>query len=414
MYRIAILGVMAVVPLVAVAQELDLPPLPGLEDIPSTDISAPKEDPTMVNPAADILGDAATPEDESLLIEDPSILPGINIEPEESALEGGTPSDTPSEALADIPPLELETLDDLLLQNEEAASADVTDTAADADALALPTLEEAEAMDALKEAKASAEAEIPPLPEFGLPETAEGEALEATQTETGLPPLPLPGAEMAEAPTAPTPTDTAAAPAPPVLPFPAVPALPGQPERDGNPVITFGAPVDAVPPLGDVAPLAPVEAKDPYQKYAGKMPKNPAKTKLRYDYNYKRQYLPPQIYRTEYDRENKHLPRARSIDDYERAVFVAAQKNDTNGLRALKRQIGTLQLRSDSGDTPLMVAAHAGALDAAFLLIAHGANVSDRNYRGASAIDYARARGDHAMMQLLSSPSPLASRVKLP
>lgn len=65
-----------------------------------------------------------------------------------------------------------------------------------------------------------------------------------------------------------------------------------------------------------------------------------------------------------------------------------------------------LEAVTDQGTTPLMKAAANGRSSVIKLLLAAGADPSRRNKQGKTALDLARAKGDAATIELLSSAQP--------
>lgn len=91
-------------------------------------------------------------------------------------------------------------------------------------------------------------------------------------------------------------------------------------------------------------------------------------------FNYRRQVLPDAIYRKQYDRDNNHLPRQVTRDDYTRILIERVAKNDINGTRALLNEGLSVNTTDSAGQTLLAVARRFGARDTERLLIARGAS----------------------------------------
>lgn len=91
------------------------------------------------------------------------------------------------------------------------------------------------------------------------------------------------------------------------------------------------------------------------------------------NFNYKRSQLPESIYRNEYDKNNKHLPRRITRDDYVHLLFNSVANNDLNATRALLNAGVRLNATNPYGETPLMLAERMGATQVAALLVARGA-----------------------------------------
>ena len=92
------------------------------------------------------------------------------------------------------------------------------------------------------------------------------------------------------------------------------------------------------------------------------------------NFNYRRQVLPDAIYRKSYDRDNSHLPRQVTRDDYARLLVERVASNDINATRALLNEGLSVNTTDDAGQTLLAVARRYGATDTERLLIARGAS----------------------------------------
>lgn len=91
------------------------------------------------------------------------------------------------------------------------------------------------------------------------------------------------------------------------------------------------------------------------------------------NFNYKREVLPEQIYNTSYSRENRHLPKRITRDDYANLLFDSVAKNDVNATRALLNAGTGINSTNPYGETPLALARRTGAVDVAALLESRGA-----------------------------------------
>lgn len=216
-------------------------------------------------------------------------------------------------------------------------------------------------------------------------------------------PAPAPGAEVLGPVPAPTPLQ-------PAMPYSVAPppltlnAPPGQNITAAPPPL----PPMALPipqPLGlaataipEPAPAAPKKTT-PTWKEVLKPSYKPKET----SFNYRRQVLPPQIYRAQYDRNNRHLPIARTYATYDHAFILAAARNDVNGVRAMLTDgHRNANLMNADGDSVLIVALRHGALATARLLIAYGADVGYSGSGGWSAMDYANYWGDPELIRAVS------------
>lgn len=93
-----------------------------------------------------------------------------------------------------------------------------------------------------------------------------------------------------------------------------------------------------------------------------------------YRFNYKNQYLPPTIYKKQYDAMNTHLPLATYEQDYDYYTFLAAVTNNVDGLRSFLNKGRNPNMRSPAGETLAAAAARSGARDTLRLLLARGAS----------------------------------------
>lgn len=208
--------------------------------------------------------------------------------------------------------------------------------------------------------------EMPELP--GLPAPASA----AAPTDGDLPPLPIPGAPPA-VPTVvgdlpPLPLPPGAPPLPGALPVPGATGLTVAPPRDRKPT-NFGARAAGVAAFDKA--IADAQAEPKKKTWQTKLAPQviPPKT----DFNYKRHLLPMQISRTQYTKENAHLPRRVMRSDYEALLFSNINKGDLNAMRALLNAGTSINATNEYGETPLEFARRIGAEPAAKLLLARGA-----------------------------------------
>ena len=276
---------------------------------------------------------------------------------------------------------------------------------AQAPALSLPSLP------ALPEVKYPEIATIPSLPPVNLP-TASSALPPLPSISTAGAPLPslgglpsLPGVESPFGQSAPKPIQ--GSPTPLVLngiteePAPAtnpenaagLPAtIPTIPDVQVDATATPGAmPVGGMPALPlpgeqmtDAALPTPAAAMPIFDFSQGSVSEEaPAKTwgttlapsitLKETDFNYKRHLLSETIYRTQYDKYNRHLPRRVTRDEYANLLFNSVAKNDLNTTRALLNAGVSLSATNPYGETPLMLAQRLGATQVAELLLARGA-----------------------------------------
>ncbi len=99
----------------------------------------------------------------------------------------------------------------------------------------------------------------------------------------------------------------------------------------------------------------------------------PSITPPKTNFNFKRVVLPEVIYRSDYSRDNNHLPRRMTRDDYADLLFGSVARNDVEATRALLNAGTGVDVTTESGETPLALANRAGAVDVAALLVARGA-----------------------------------------
>jgi hypothetical protein len=219
----------------------------------------------------------------------------------------------------------------------------------------------------------------PPKPEVAqvpsLPPIAAGAGAPA-QASPSLPSLPPIGVQASSTPITPEVTVDAELPE---FDEPAQPesadatALPDQPlPLPGQEAVT---PPDGLELPGETAEVTPVikvvREKEPPKSWETTLIKQAISPKT--DFNYKRQVLPPQISRTQYSRQNMHLPRRVTRDDYSELLFTSVAKNDLEATRALLNAGTNLHATNNYGETPLQFARRMGATDVAALLVARGA-----------------------------------------
>ncbi len=210
---------------------------------------------------------------------------------------------------------------------------------------------------------------MPPLPSISAPAVV----AEAPEPADAMPALPAIGGAPAVA-TLPDIEVDASTPQAPALPLPAgIPALPlpgeeglpAAPMSDAQALAVLGAPeLDA--PLVKV-----VREKVPPKTWETTLA--PAIIPTKTNFNYKRALLPNAIYRTDYNKNNRHLPRRVTRDDYARLLFSSVTKNDLTTTRALLNAGVSLKATNMNGETPLQLARRMGAEQVAQLLIARGA-----------------------------------------
>ncbi len=85
----------------------------------------------------------------------------------------------------------------------------------------------------------------------------------------------------------------------------------------------------------------------------------------------------------------------------ERAIHIAVKERDLSWVGFLMQKGARIDLKDRDGNTPLMVAARIGNLDAARLLISRGAQVNAANGLGETPLIMAVQKRDLAMARLL-------------
>ncbi|CAG7592510.1 hypothetical protein MHYMCMPSP_00682 [Hyalomma marginatum] len=119
-------------------------------------------------------------------------------------------------------------------------------------------------------------------------------------------------------------------------------------------------------------------------------------------YDYRDQSLPPNINKTEYSENNKHLPKAFFHSEYSRLLFAAVNKNDIGAMRALLKKGADINTVSPNyGYTPLMQAVLKKKIDVARYLITRGANFNQQANDGKTALHLAAIVNDAEMFKML-------------
>lgn len=119
-------------------------------------------------------------------------------------------------------------------------------------------------------------------------------------------------------------------------------------------------------------------------------------------FNYKRQNLPPSLYKESYtERDNSKLPTRLTWKKLNDAMFAAAARGDLNTMRALKQKGVDMRVRNASGESLLLAAARANKTNAVHWLVLNGAYVNEMNNRGESALVIATRNGNVKMTKTL-------------
>ncbi|MFZ4541486.1 MAG: hypothetical protein ACOYNL_06705 [Rickettsiales bacterium] len=147
---------------------------------------------------------------------------------------------------------------------------------------------------------------------------------------------------------------------------PPVPSLPGSAASND--------PIFANAGLSDDSSIQLPEIRVERERTKSWMTKLAATQKERPNFNYKRQILPDAIYRTQYDRQNSHLPRRVEREDYANLLFRSVSRNDVEAARSLLNAGVSPYVTSADGETPLAYAERIGANEVAQLLRARSTN----------------------------------------
>jgi Ankyrin repeats (many copies) len=229
------------------------------------------------------------------------------------------------------------------------------------------------------------------LPPAEIPALALTNAPEAEKKDAGLPllaapALPTPALPPSDPGMLPSINNSAAT-------LPPMPGLPGETK-----------PTDAVAEAQKAAPVttAVVEAAPVKKKKFRKKTKNLAAQKV----PYRNVLLPDTIYKKQYDRRNKHLPVAYYEKEMDALLFVAIQRDDINGIRAMldykKRAINT---PNRNGDTPLIAAVKSKSLNAIRLLLGRHADIHAKDARGLTALQNVQQSGNFGIARIITAAS---------
>ena len=183
---------------------------------------------------------------------------------------------------------------------------------------------------------------------------------------------------------------------------PAAPAMPALPELHKPPTANLiTTPVVEKPKLEE-KPIKIEKSKSKKSKKKGKKSKQKiVKAKKPVFANYRNDILPDTIYKKSYDNYNKHLPIAYYSNDYDKLLFISAQRDDIEGLRALLNSGRSLNIKNPQGDTPLLVAVKSNAINTTRLLLAHHANPNQSGANGITPIQVARNNGNYQIARAL-------------
>lgn len=208
---------------------------------------------------------------------------------------------------------------------------------------------------------------VPKAVERRAPDTASAVAVDAPVG--GMPPLPAISTPPAVATLPDIEVDSTVAAAPPLALPVGIPVLP-LPGEESAPAAEMSE-ADALAALEEAPVVNVVREKAPPKTWETKLA--PAIIPLETNFNYKRALLPSAIYRTDYDKNNNHLPRRITRDDYASLLFTSVAKNDLTTTRALLNAGVSLKATNPYGETPLELARRLGAEQVAQLLMARGA-----------------------------------------
>lgn len=327
---------------------LSLPPLPGDEPELSTEskpAEAPKKKRDFSQPQVPAI--PAAPKNPSASAPMPPEAPGMNFDTPQDQLAA-------AKAMKDAPdPIPQ------VLEPEETATKESPDP--------IPNLldekpPELPSDDTAENEKKSVEKEKAPKVEKSTP-------AKPVIADSGPPPLPDFG--MDAPPPLPS-SEASAASVPNTSPTKAPPALDLALPNDGT-----------APIIGQPAEEAKPEIKSWQYKLAPSY--KPKTTK----FNYKRVVLSPEIYRSQYNADNRHLP-IRQTDELRQYWFAqAVMRNHVDGVRAFLNAGLSPRMTTSDGSTMVQLALRFGAMDVANLLIARGGGSGGGNL---TAYDLARMR----------------------
>jgi hypothetical protein len=124
-------------------------------------------------------------------------------------------------------------------------------------------------------------------------------------------------------------------------------------------------------------------------------------TKKRVPFTFKSHIGSPDVYRKEYDRDNRHLPRARYGQDYAEYTFYTAAANNHTALNTFLSKGVNINSTNAKGESLLMIAVKYGASRTARVLIARGADINHTNKRGDTALVYAKRIKHNGLIEVL-------------
>lgn len=100
---------------------------------------------------------------------------------------------------------------------------------------------------------------------------------------------------------------------------------------------------------------------------------------------YKISYPPNTIYKRNYNKLNKHLPKKIYLEDYKNLIFKIIEKDKINVLNTLISIVGSTEIRNNNGDTPLIYAIKKNKINSIRYLIMKGSNIDAKDNKGNTA-----------------------------
>jgi hypothetical protein len=150
----------------------------------------------------------------------------------------------------------------------------------------------------------------------------------------------------------------------------------------------------------ETLPKPVAEEKSKRKKYAKKKSRIHVAARTRKQY-FRSERLPDTIYKKSYNAANRHLPMAHYEREYDALVFLTAERDDLNGLRAMLGTGRSVNLVNGAGDTVLLAAVRHNAINTVRLLLALHADPNVRDRNGMTPLAIATEKGNYPMMRAL-------------
>ena len=119
------------------------------------------------------------------------------------------------------------------------------------------------------------------------------------------------------------------------------------------------------------------------------------------NHNFKTQHMEPDLYKREYSRYNRHLPKAVYAEDLEDDLFAVVARNQVSMVNSLLEAGVPVEMMNAEAETPLLHAVRYGADGAAKALLARGANPNTADMNGIRPIQFAAYLGRADMVGAL-------------